>query len=200
MGAFNKVTAESLENVQINAGMILNSFSPSNPTAPTSSTIVCATTGGITATCTPTFEDFGSDIDNCPNNTKELKRITAYECTLAFTAVEMTADTIKLALGAASSISGEVQPRKDVINADFKDIWFVSERVDDKVIAIKLKNALSTGGFSYKTQKDGKGNLSVTLTGHISISNPDDVPMVFYIADASNVPTSVSSVATQSDD
>ena len=199
MGAFNKVTAESLDCVQINAGMILKSFNPSNPTAPTSANIVCATTGGITATCTPTFEDFGSDIDNCPNDTKEMKRITGYTCTFAFTALDMTTETIKLALGAASVISGEIQPRKQVNNVDFSDIWFVSERIDDKVIAICLKNALSTGGFSYKTQKDGKGNLSITMTGHISITDPDEVPMLFYIADVSNVSNRSSSVTTHTE-
>lgn len=182
MGAFNKVTKESLDNVQINAGMLLKSFNPTTPAAPSAADIICATTGGITATCTPTFEDFGADIDNCPENTKELKKVTGWECTLAFTAVEVTADTIKLALGAAGTVGSEIQPQNELINADFTDVYFVSERVDDKIVAIHLKNGLG-GGLSYKTQKNGKGQISVTLTGHISLEDIDDVPMSFYICD-----------------
>ena len=182
MGAFNKVTKESLDNVQINAGMLLKSFNPTTPAVPSAADIICATTGGITATCTPTFEDFGADIDNCPENTKELKKVTGWECTLAFTAVEVTADTIKLALGAAGTVGSEIQPQNELINADFTDVYFVSERVDDKIVAIHLKNGLG-GGLSYKTQKNGKGQISVTLTGHISLEDIDDVPMSFYICD-----------------
>lgn len=182
MGAFSKVTKESIDNIQIDAGMILKNFNLSSPTSPTSTDIVCATTGGITANCVPTFEDFGSDIDNCPNNTLELKRITGWECTLSFTAVDINEDTIALALGAAGRVGSEIQPKNDVLPAYFKDIYFISERVDNKIIAIKLKNALSTGGFVYKTQKKAKGNLTVTLSGHISVENPNDVPMLFYIA------------------
>lgn len=196
MGAFNKVTKESLDNVQINAGMILKSFTPANPAAPSASDIVCATTGGVTATCVPTFEDFGADIDNCPNNTIEMKKITGWECTFSFTAVEVSEDTIALALGVAGKVGTEVQPKTEVLAAYFKDIWFVSERVDNKIVAIKLKNALSTGGLNYKTQKNGKGNLTVTLTGHVSIEDTASVPMLFYIATGGASTASVA--ATQS--
>jgi hypothetical protein len=40
---------------------------------------------------------------------------------------------------------------------------------------------LSTAGFSLKTTKKGKGTVGVTLTGHVSISDTDVVPMEFYI-------------------
>ena len=191
MGVFNQVTSDELDNIQVNAGMLLKSFNPASPAAPTASNIISATTGGITANCTATFEDFGSDIDNCPNNTKEMKRITGYDCTLATTLLDMTEDNFKLALGAAVKTAATtehpaiVEPRAQVAVQDFADLWFVSERVDDKIIAIKLENALSTGGFSFKTQKNGKGQLSVTFTGHIAISNPDVVPMKFYVCEMS---------------
>ena len=201
MGVFNKVTKESLDNIQINAGMILKTFSPSNPAVPTASSIVCATTGGITANATPTFEDFGADIDNCPNNTKEMKKITGWECTFAFTALDINEDTIALALGASAKLSGEVQAKADVIPAHFQDLWFVSERVDDKIIAIKLENALSTGGFSYKTQKNAKGQLTVTLTGHVSIDNPERVPMHWYVCNVGDSPSAASySLASTEED
>lgn len=184
MGAFTKVTQDAIENVAVQTGVILNTFSPSNPSAPEPSAIIGATTGGITATCNLTFEDFGSDIDNCPDNTKEMKRVTGCDCTLAFTFVTLTEETFKLSLGAADKSDGKVSARTDLRDTDFKEIWFVSEKVNDTIIAICLRNALSTGGFSYKTGKNSKGQLTVTLTGHVSINDPSDVPMDFYIATA----------------
>ena len=189
MSIFNTITSDELDHIQVNAGMLLKTFDPDSPAAPTAANIISATTGGVTASCIPTFEDFGADIDNCPNNTKEMKRITGWDCTLATTLLDMNEDTFKLSLGAAiksaatSSHPANVEPRAQVAQQDFADLWFVSERVDDKIIAIQLKNALSTGGFSYKTQKNGKGQLAVTFTGHVSIAAQDSVPMMFYLCD-----------------
>lgn len=189
MGSWSQVTSDSLDLVQVQAGMILTSFSTTTPAAPTADSVLCATTGGIQADCVPTYEDFGEDIDNCPNNTKELKRITGWDCTLSFTALDMSGEVFKAALGAAIKTAEttahpeSVEPRAQVAVQDFSDLWFVSERIDDKIIAIQLKNALSTGGFSYKTQKNGKGQLTVTFTGHVSINAQDVVPMSFYICD-----------------
>ena len=189
MGSWSQVTSDSLDLVQVQAGMILTSFNTTTPAAPTASSVLCATTGGIQADCVPTYEDFGEDIDNCPNNTKEMKRITGWDCTLSFTALDMSGEMFKAALGAAIKTAEttahpeSVEPRAQVAVQDFSDLWFVSERIDDKIIAIQLKNALSTGGFSYKTQKNGKGQLTVTSTGHVSISAQDVVPMAFYICD-----------------
>ena len=182
MSAFNKVTQDSLDSIQINAGVLLSDFNPAEPAEPDDEDVICSTTGGITVNCTPTFEDFGADIDNCPNNVVEMKRITGYDCSFAFTALDVTPESIRLALGAATKFSSEVKARTKLNVTDFADtIWFVSERVDDKVVAIGLKNALSTGGLQLKTQKNGKGQLSVTLTGHVKMDSPDDVPMKFYV-------------------
>lgn len=187
MGIFSKVTQESLNLVQIQAGMILTDFDPTDPEEPEASTVLCATTGGIQADCVATFEDFGEDIDNCPNNTMEMKRITGWDCSFSFTVLDMSGDVFKKALGAAIQYAATserpetITPRSEVAIQDFADLWFVSERVDGKIIAICLENALSTGGFSYKTQKNGKGQLTVTFTGHVSMEHEDRVPMTFYV-------------------
>ena len=47
-----------------------------------------------------------------------------------------------------------------------------------------IKNALSTGGLSLQTSKNEKGQLSITLTGHVSAENQDEMPMEFYSIDA----------------
>ena len=174
MGKFTRISQEAFSQIQADAGTILKKFDPDNPKAPEDSDIVTATTGGINPVCTPTYSDWGEDIDNVPNNMKEFKHLDSWECTLGFTSLSTSPEAIRLALGAADIIGNKIGPRRDLKQADFSDLWWVGDRTDGGFVAVCLKNALSTGGFSLKTTKNGKGQVSVTLTGHVSI--PDWVP------------------------
>lgn len=188
MSIFNKLSQTAFEEMQFNAGMILNAFNPADIKAPTDAEIICATSGGITINCAPTFKDWGEDVDNCPNNMKEYKHLNGWECTMQFTALSMTPATIALALGAAevegngTSATATIKPKTELAQSDFKDaIWWVGDRTDGSVVAVKIKNALATSGLNMTTQKDGKGNLSVTLMGHMSVTAQDEAPAEFYI-------------------
>lgn len=185
MGRFTKIPQSTFEELQLDAGVLLNTFDPSNPVEPADSAIICATTGGINATCVPTFSDLGEDVDNCPTNTKELKHLDSWECKMAFTSLGTSTENIRLALGAAdiNATSGKITPRRDLAQTDFSDIWWVGDRADGGLVAIKLINALSTAGFSLQTTKSGKGQISVELTGHVSINAQDTMPMEFYSLD-----------------
>lgn len=184
MGKFNKISQDTFKQLQLEAGILLKNFDPTTAAAPQDSAIICATTGGISASCVATYSDMGEDIDNCPNNTKELKHLDSWECKISFTALSVTEDTIKLALGAANVTSAQhkIAPRSVIKAEDFATVWWVGDRSDGGLVAIKLMNALSTGGFSLKTEKNGKGQLTVELTGHVSIDDTDTVPMEFYAA------------------
>jgi hypothetical protein len=68
--------------------------------------------------------------------------------------------------------------------SDFESsLWWVGDKADGGLVAVKIRNALSTSGFSLKTTKDGKGNLALTITGHVSINDQDTMPMEFYSID-----------------
>ena len=182
MGRFAKVSQGTFDEIQVDAGVLLKTFDPENPKL-VDSDIICATTGGINPVCTPTFSDWGEDIDNVPNNTMELKHIDGYECTLGFTALNTTVQVIRMGLGAADidSTSNKITLRKKLKADDFSDVWWVGDVSDGGFVAICLRNALSTGGFSLQTTKNGKGQIAVTLTGHFSIEDTDTVPMEFYV-------------------
>lgn len=189
MGVFNTVSSDVFDNLQLEAGMLLNSFNPDSPVAPTDSTIICATTGGVNPTCVPTYVDYGEDIDNVPANTKELTRIQAWECKIATTALDVTPEIIKLSLGAAditteTNKATKIIPRKEIDDEDFQTVWWVGEIAGGGLAAIKLVNSLSTGGFNLQTAKAGKGQLAIELTGYTSIEDTDEVPMEFYIGNA----------------
>ena len=75
MGIFTVVPQDAFNDLQVDAGVLLKTFNPASPAAPQDEDIICATTGGINVVCTPTFSDYGEDVDNVPNNMMEFKHL-----------------------------------------------------------------------------------------------------------------------------
>ena len=190
MSAFTKIPSDTFKKLQLNAGVLATTFEPATGTL-TATNVIGATTGGISFEATPEFEDFGEDIDNCPKNTMELKKLTSWEVILSGTFVTMDTAVAKSMTGAADidgSDSTKVVPRNDVdVEKDFSDIWFVGDYSDENTgesagfIAIRVINALSTGGFKLQTTDKGKGNFEFEYTGHYSMSAQDTVPFEVYV-------------------
>ena len=182
MGRFSVVSQDVFDEFQVDAGVLLKTFDV-HSTELVDENIICATTGGINPVCTASYSDWGEDVDNCPKGIMELIDLEGWECTLGFTALNTTPEVIRMALGAADidSSSGKITPRRDLKDTDFADIWWVGDRTDGGLVAIRLINALSTSGFSLQTTKNGKGQIAVTLAGHVSIKDHDVVPMEFYV-------------------
>ena len=176
---FSKISQEAFKSMQFNAGIVVNKFDPSGTTEIQDADIITATTGGITATCKANFTDLGEDVDNAQKNTAELMQIEDYDCTLAFTALNATTDVIKLALGAEKKVTPRMTLDPTESTGDFKDIWWVGDTIDGGYVAVRLMNALSTGGLTLKTTDKGKGNIAVTLTGCPRLGS-DVVPMEWY--------------------
>lgn len=186
MGRFTVIPQSTFEEMQLDAGVLLTTFDPDNVAAPADSAIVCATTGGIQVSCVPTFSDLGEDVDNCPTNTKELKHLDGWECKMSTTGLGTSPELIRFALGCAdidSTNTSKIVPRRDLSQSDFKDLWWVGDRADGGCVAVKIINALSTGGFSLQTSKSGKGQTSIEITGHPTINDVSKVPMEFYSID-----------------
>lgn len=233
MGKFTKIPQNTFSALQLDAGVLLKNFDPETAAEPADEDIITATTGGINATCIPTYSDLGEDVDNVPVNMKELKHLDSWECKISTTGIGTSPELIRYALGAAD-ISGatyavtsdeaidetktyyvrggtspnytytkvttpdvsdigtyyemtspgyKITPRRDLKQTDFATIWWVGDRADGGMVAVKLMNALSTGGLSLQTTKNGKGQVSIELTGHVSINAQDTMPMEWYSAD-----------------
>lgn len=191
MGKFTLIPQNTFQGLQLDAGVLLRRFDPANPVVPSDEDIICATTGGVNPSCVPQYSDLGEDIDNVPASMKELRKLDSVECKMSFTSLATDTQSIRLALGAADvdAETGAIKPRKDLAQTDFADLWWVGDRADGGCVAIKLKNALSTGGFSLQTTKNGKGQVSVELTGHVSLANQTEMPMEIYSIDPSGETT-----------
>ena len=186
---YTKIPENTFQNIQLNAGVLLSSFTPSSATV-SDEAIIGATTGGINFTATPTYIDFGEDIDNCPKNMKELKKLDSWEAKCSGTFVTVDTAVAKSLIGAAdigSSDTTKVTPRNDLAQADFNDIWIVGDYSDKNgdtnggFIAIHMMNALSTGGFQIKTEDKAKGQFAFEYTAHYSMSAQDTVPFEVYV-------------------
>jgi hypothetical protein len=187
---YTKISPNTFAELQLNAGILLSDFDPETGEFELETDILGATTGGMTISCVPTYSDFGEDIDNCPKNMMELKQLDSWECTIGGTFLNVSADVVKLALGAADideTNTNKITPRRDVTEADFTDVWWVGDYSDKNgetkggYIAVHLMNALSTGGFSLRSGDKAKGQFDVTFTGHVSMAAQDVVPMEFYV-------------------
>ena len=162
---YTKIPSATFEQIQINAGLLLSSFDPSSPDVD-DSYILGATSGGINFTATPSFVDFGADIDNCPKNTMELKLLDDVEvkCTGSF--VSINGQLAKRLVPDGILSSGHVTARGYLRTADFLDLWIVGDYSDKNdannagFVAIRMLNTLSTGGFQMQTTDKEKGKFS----------------------------------------
>lgn len=183
---YTKIPETTFKNIQLNAGVLLSTFDPGTATV-TNESIIGATTGGVNFTATPTFSDYGEDIDNCPKNMKELKKLDAWEISLSGTYVTVDANAVKALVGAADVSGDKITPRNDLKLTDFTDVWWVGDYSDKNgetnggFVAIHMMNALSTGGFAIQSSDNGKGNFAFTYTAHYSMAAQDTVPFEVYV-------------------
>ena len=183
---YTKIPESTFKNLQLNAGVLLSAFDPGTATVANES-IIGATTGGINFTATPTFSDYGEDIDNCPKNMMELKKLDSWEISMSGTYVTVDANAVKALVGAADVSGNKITPRNDLKLSDFTDVWWVGDYSDQNgetnggFVAIHMMNALSTGGFAIQSSDNGKGNFAFTYTAHYSMSAQDTVPFEVYV-------------------
>lgn len=187
---YTKIPTDTFKNLQLNAGVLLESFDVETQTLAAGS-IIGATSGGVSFTAVPSSIDFGEDIDNCPKNTKEMMHLDSWEAKMSGTFASVSKSLAKTLVGAADLSGAKITPRNDFSAADFSDLWWVgdySEVNEDGTstgkagfIAIHLLNALSTGGFSIQSSDKGKGQFEFEFTGHYSMEDQDKVPFELYI-------------------
>lgn len=196
-----RISQDAFMQMISDAGILLKDFDPENPEIKDEN-IITATTGGITVSCIETTSDWGEDIDNVPNNMMEFKHHDSWEAKMSFTALCVTLETIQLSLGAADidETKGMVAPRNKIKLSDFKEVWWACNTISDAIVVCCLENGYSTGGFSLKSEKNGKGQLSMEITGHTSAKAQDDPPMKFYYIEFEDEDEEIETVSLAKDD
>lgn len=184
---FTQIPSDTFQKLILNAGILVDAFTPATGVI---GNLLGATTGGIEFSTNPEYTDFGEDIDNCPNNTMELKKLISFDPQMSGTFLTVTPAVAKQLIGPADidgSDETHVVPRADLLKTDFKEVWWIGDYSDVNTganagfLAICLKNALNTGGFQIQSEKNNKGQLAFEFHGHYSIEDTTDVPFEIYI-------------------
>lgn len=189
---YTKIPENAFKELQLNAGVLLNDFDTTDGMTEEEllAAMIGATSGGVNFTATPTYEDYGADIDNAPTNVKELKKLTGWEVKMSGSFITVTTSSATLMAGAADvdkADTTKITPRNDVADTDFKDIWWVGDYSDKNgatnggFVAIHMLNSLSTGGFQIQSTNKGKGQFAFEFTGHYSINDQDKVPYEVFV-------------------
>ena len=192
---FTQVPASTFSTLQMNAGILVDDFTPSTGVI---GNILGATTGGLTFNANPTYEDFGSDVDNVPANTKQLKRITAYDPAVSGNFVTMSAALAAKLSGAGAMATGDSThfiPAQGFVTDVVDDVWIIGDYSDKNTgaanagyVAIHIIDALNTAGFQWSTTKDGKGQFAFDFHGHYDLTDIDTVPYEIFVK-AGTTPT-----------
>lgn len=187
---FSKVSPNVLQEVQFGAGVVLSSFDPENAdTKSIVENIIAAHDGGLNAYAKPTYLDLMEGIDNTVQ-VKEGVDIDMWDCGISGTFKTITPEGAKRLLAAADIEGTKITLRTYLTEADFEDIWVVSDyskgtdATTDGFIAVHLMNALSQDGFNWQTANKGKGSFTANFKGYGTITDTDLVPFEVYISEA----------------
>lgn len=188
---FTKIPADTFQHLGINAGVVAKAFTPATGTL-NDADILGPTTGGNTVNVSYEYNDWGEDIDNCPKNTKQLKRVDDVTITASGTFVALTEELAEWLLSHCDKTTTDgvdkLTLRKDITIAnDFHDMWIVGDYSEVNTgqnagfLAVHLSDVLSTGGFQIQTTDKGKMQFAYEFTAHFSLDAQDTVPFEAYI-------------------
>ena len=168
-----KFAENTFEKIGLNAGVLLNKFTSVEAIA--DEDIIGATRGGSTITVPATMRNIA--VDGVRDNTVGNYVVDDWRPTFAFTLLTTNKEKAQMALGVADiTEDGKVVPRHKVTTEDFKDYYWVGERSDGKAIVMCLKNAISTGGLSWRATDKGEVESTITLTGNYTTSDQESAP------------------------
>lgn len=129
------------------------------------------------------------EVDGIPGKVADLEEIDSWDVSLQTTFLEVTADTIKAALGAASSTHADgythITGRNDFVAADYvTNITFVGSMSGSEApIILQVKNAIGDGNLSINVQNNNEAKVPCTFQGRYTIETLSAPPFDIYYPD-----------------
>lgn len=176
---YSKITQDQFNEMQFDAGVWVRDFDITRPTI-SPDEVICATSGGISLSVVPNIVDTGSDVYMMPKETAEMLLLTGWTVDASFVSLGFSAEAIRFALGAADN-DGSINPRLELQDEDFDSLWWIGDRVDGGLVAIRILNALSDEGLGIQTEQGKAGQVTIHVAAHGSLE--DDmyaIPVEIY--------------------
>ena len=187
---FTGLTSNTRKNIQLDAGALYKNYTPGTDTPATASAkLIGATEGGATISIVPEIRQI--PVDGVKGPTKGYEVMESVTATLAANIKEVTAESVKLALAAATvdttdlASYSKITIDEEILDADYISniTWIGKISGSSNPVMIVLKNVLCLNGFNFAVADKSEGVVPVTLTAHYDVSDLEDVPVEIYIPD-----------------
>lgn len=174
-------TEKTMEKLLLDAGAWYKNFEVGTDTYETAaSKLLGATQDGGKFEAKAEFYTIA--VDGIKGNAKGLNRIKSWNITLGASVLEVDANTIKLALGAADIDTKAdtdydvITGRSDVADSDYLDnlTWIGTLSGSDKPVMIQIENALNLNGMSVDFKDGAQSKLAMTFTAHYGSATGDE--------------------------
>lgn len=192
--AFTGVTANTSKHLQLDAGAFFKNFDPATDTYATAAAtkLIGATAGGGSFAAVPTIRRI--EVDGLKGVTKGYETIDEWEVTLTANVKELTVGALELALATGSHTSvkspssetsnnyEKIVAANDIADSNYTTnvAWVGRISGSSLPVIIIVKNALCTNGLTLTTADKAEGVVSLTLTGHYTVSDLDTPPFEIY--------------------
>ena len=121
---------------------------------------------------------------------KEMKRLDSWEAKLSGTFVSLNTTAGTMLCAAADASGGGIVPRSVLKSTDLQDLWVIGDYSEINAdgttgkagfLAIKVLNALSTGGFQLQTGDKANGPVRVRIHWPLLDGRPREGPFEIHI-------------------
>jgi len=186
---FSGFTSNTPKHLQLDAGAWLKNYDVAKDTWATAkdTKLLGATAGGGSFSAVPTVRNI--EVDGVKGAAKGLETVDEWVVTLTANVKEVTAESIKLALGAADSEAStapanytKISGRMEIKDEDYLDnlTWVGRLSGSNDPVIIVVKNALCLNGLSISFADKTEGLIPVTITGHYDPSDLETPPFDIY--------------------
>lgn len=161
--------------------------------------LIGACQGGSTFEATATVRNI--EVDGIPGAVTDLEEIDRWDASLQTTFLEVSAETIKAALGAVETSHENgythITGRADFISSDYvENITFVgSISGTDAPIILQIKNAIGNGQLSINVKNGDEAKVPVTFNGRYTIETLSAPPFDIWYPDIMQADTYKATVA-----
>lgn len=182
-------TKNTPEHLLLNAGAYFKNYDKATDTFETAvaaGKLIGATRGGGEFSAVPAVRQI--EVDGVSGRAKGLETIDSWDVYLKATILEVSKESIVLALCAAN-VDGETDNKYDIITAkdeieltDYIDniTWIGTISGSNEPVIITVYNALNTDGLKLTTQDKNEATIAATFYGHYTQEDLDTPPFKIY--------------------
>lgn len=194
----NGITAKTPKRLLLDAGAFFKNFDMETDTfdsAVTAGKLLGATKGGGSFSAVPAMRQV--EIDGIRGSVKGLKVLDLWEVKIGANIVEVSVDTLVLALAIADKTVGVdnsgtggadlsdydvISGRNNILDTDYIEniTWVGTLSGSNKPVIIQVLNAMNEKGLELSFEDKTEGVVETEFMGNFDFENPDKVPFNIY--------------------